>query len=252
MDVAFDERNARWRLGALDGDALAIDGRGRVWRYDASIDDDTCDGTRLDRWLSGIVDALALVYDDDGEFRDDVFDDSGDIAPAHRDKQLRAQLKRDPAAPGPRWRLAHVLLARGADESARDELEQAVADDPVFAWAWLDLARVSERIGELGGALDEARMAADAAEGASHPQAGYFWAQVARLATRGGDELVRAEAATKVSLLAPELKRAQLAGVSERIDAGDEESAKGLVELLRAVWPRDLEVLAAAKRLNRG
>lgn len=245
--VRFD--NGRWRFATLDGDAIAIDHRGRVWRHEPSIEDDVHDGSRLDRWLAGQVDALALLYDSDGEFAPDVFDDDGEIVARVREQQLRAQLKRDPAAPGPRWRLAHVLLAQGADDSARDMLEQAVADDPTFAWAWLDLARVSERLGEPGGALDEGRMAAETAEAAQHPQAGYFWAQLARLAARANDDLVRAEAATKVSLLAPGLKRDQLAGVSERIAAGDVDSARGLVELLRAVWPRDLEVLDAMKRL---
>jgi hypothetical protein len=249
--VALDETTARWRFATLDGDAVALDARGRVWRYDASIDDDVLVGTRLDRWLAGAIDALAVVYDEAGEFKDDVFDDAGELVPAAREQQLRAQLRRDPAAAGPRWQLAHVLVSRGADESARDELEQAVSDEPAFAWAWLDLARRSEQLGELGGALDEARMAAEAAEAASHAQAGYFWSHVARLASRTGDELARAEAATKVSLLAPALKRAQLDGVRERLDAGDPASARGLVELLRAVWPRDVEVLDAAKRVGR-
>ena len=47
-------------------------------------------------------------------------------------------------------------------------------------------------------------MAAEAAEGVQHPQAGYFWSHVARLAARTGNEMVRAEAATKASLLAPD------------------------------------------------
>ena len=141
-----------------------------------------------------------------------MFDDDGEILPIVREQQLRAQLKRDAAAPGPRWRLAQVLLEQGADEDARNELEQVVADDPVFAWAWLDLARVSEKLGEIGGAIDEARMAAEAAEGVQHPQAGYFWSQVARLAVRGGDDMVRAEAATKASLLAPDLKKSAARG----------------------------------------
>ncbi|HSN25516.1 MAG TPA: hypothetical protein VLT45_04500, partial [Kofleriaceae bacterium] len=79
---------------------------------------------------------------------------------------------------------------------------------------------------------------------------GYFWSQVARLAARNGNDMVRAEAATKASLLAPDLKRAQLDGARERLDAGDHASAKGLVELLRAVWPRDLEVLELARRVD--
>jgi hypothetical protein len=62
--------------------------------------------------------------------------------------------------------------------------------------------------------------------------------------------MARAQAATKASLLAPDLKKSQLEGARERLDAGDQASAKGLLDLLRAVWPRDLEVLDLAKRLN--
>jgi Tfp pilus assembly protein PilF len=247
-DVVFD--NGRWKFATVDGDSIAIDHKGKLWRADASIEDDVCEATRVDRWLAGQLDAIALLYDGDGEFADDVFDEDGEILPVVREQQLRAQLKRDAAAPGPRWRLAHVLLEQGAAEDARNELEQVVADDPVFAWAWLDLARVSEQLGEIGGAVDEARMAAEAAEGVQHPQAGYFWSQVARIAVRAGDEMVRAEAATKASLLAPELKRSQIEGARERIEAGDRASAKGLLDLLRAVWPRDLEVLDLAKQVE--
>jgi Tfp pilus assembly protein PilF len=242
--------NGRCQFAHLDGEPIAIDLRGRIWRTDESVDDEVCEGTRLDRWLAGQYDALALIFDHDGEYADDVFDEQGDILPIIREQQLRAQLKRDAAAPAPRWRLALVLAAQGAIEDARNELEQVVADDPAFSWAWLDLARVSERLGESGGAIDEARMAAEAAEGVQHPQAGYFWSQVARLASRAGNEMVRAEAATKASLLAPDLKRAQIEGARERIDAGDKASAKGLLDLLRAVWPRDLEVLELARRVE--
>lgn len=241
---------AKWRFGAVDGDPVSIDHRGRIWRHDPSLDDDVLDGTRLDRWLSGLVDATALLYDKDGEFAEDAFDDDGEIEPRLRERQLRAQLRRDAAAPAPRWRLAQALLDQGAVEDARGELEQVVADDPAFAWAWLDLARISERLGEVGGAVDEARMGAQTAEGTQHPQAGYFWAQLARLASRAGDDLLRAEAATKTSLLAPDLKRAQLDGARESLAAGDRASAKGLLELLRAVWPRDLEVLELTRQLE--
>ncbi len=242
--------NGRWQFATLEGAPVSVDQRGKVWRSEESIEDEVCDGTRIDRWLAGQLDALDLIFDRDGEYADDVFDDDGELQPIIREQQLRAQLKRDAAAPAPRWRLALVLVDQGAIEEARNELEQVVADDPVFAWAWLDLARVSERIGELGGAIDEARMAAEAAEGVQHPQAGYFWSQVARLASHAGDDLVRAQAATKASLLAPGLKRAQIEGARERIDAGDTASAKGLVDLLRAVWPRDLEVLELARRVE--
>jgi hypothetical protein len=240
----------RWRFAEVEGDPVALDHRGRIWRADDSLDDDICDGTRLDRWLAGIVDATALLYDRDGEFADDVFDEHGEVLPAVRERQMRAQLKRDVAAPGPRWRLARALVDQGAEDTARDQLEQVVSDDPAFTWAWLDLSRISEQRGELGSAIDEARMAAETAEGLGHDQAGYFWAQLARLAIRAGDELLRAQAATKVSLLAPALKQAQLDGARASLADGDLDSAKGLITLLRAVWPRDLEVLELARRLE--
>lgn len=240
----------RWQFATVDDEPVTIDHRGRIWRTDPEVDDEICEGTRLDRWLVGTIESTALLYDGDGEFADNIFNDEGELEPVVREKQLRVHLKRDPAAPGVRWRLAHALLEQGALEDARNEMEQVVADDPAFAWAWLDLARISERLGEIGGAVDEARMAAESAEGTQHPQAGYFWSQVARLATLTGDDILRAEAATRTSMLAPTLKQAQLAGARESLEAGDTESAKGLVDLLRAVWPRDLEVLELARRVE--
>src|SRR5262249_37666247 len=154
---------------------LLLDARGRIWRTDDSLDDVVCEGTQLARWLAGVVDALAVLYDDEGEFRDGCFDEDGELVPEVGERQLRAILRRDPAAPGPRWRLARTLGLQDRIPAARSELEEVVAHAPKFAWAWLDLAKISERLGELAGAVDEARAAADAA--IAHPQAGYFHAQ---------------------------------------------------------------------------
>jgi len=241
-------RGEHWRFGSLEDEDLLIDARGRIWRSDESLDDLVCEGTRLDRWLAGVVEAIAMLYDDEGEFVDDSFDEDGELLPAVGERQLRAMMKRDPGAPGPRWRLGHALLAQDSIAEGRAELEEVVASEPGFAWAWLDLAKVSERLGELPGAIDEARAAAEAAAG--HPQAGYFQAQLARLAGRAGDEATRAAAARRAAELAPELKAAQLAGARESLEAGDLASARGLIDLLRAVWPRDLEVLELAGRVE--
>ena len=239
----------RWLFATVDGDPISIDVRGRIWRTDETIDDEVCEGTRLERWIAGLYDSIGQIYDNEGEFADDIFDEEGQILPEVRERQLRAHLKRDVASPGIRWRLGHALLEQGVTEDARNELEQVVADDPAFVWAWLDLARISETLGDLGNATDEIRMAAETAEGMQHPQAGYFWAQLARLASRTGDEVLRAQAATKTSLLAPSLKKDQIEGARAVLEAGDADSAQGLLDLLRAVWPRDLEVLDLAARI---
>lgn len=232
----------RWQFAAIDGDEVALDHRGRVWRRDGAIDDDVLEGTRLDRWLSGAVDATAVLYARSGAVVEAAFDADGEIRPEILERQRRLQLKRDAAAPGPRWRLALALLAQDRSDEARDELEQVVADHPAFAWAWLYLAHISEQAGELAGAIDEVRMGAETAEGARHPQAGAFWARVARLAARTGDEMLRAEAATRSSLLSPTLKREQIEAVEQSIADGDPAGARDLLELLTAVWPRDAEV----------
>jgi tetratricopeptide (TPR) repeat protein len=241
-------RGEHWMFGSLEGEDLLIDARGRIWRSDESLDDLVCEGTRLDRWFAGVVDAIAVLYDEEGEFSDGSFDEEGELLPVVGERQLRAMLKRDPGAPGPRWRLGHALLAQDSVAEGRAELEEVVTSEPGFAWAWLDLAKISERLGELPGAIDEARAAAEAA--ADHPQAGYFHAQLARLAGRAGDEATRAAAARRAGELAPELKAAQLAGARESLAAGDTASARGLIDLLRAVWPRDLEVLELAGRVE--
>jgi hypothetical protein len=241
----------RWRFGALEGEPVSIDARGRIWRADPSLDDDVCEGSRLDRWLAGVVDAVAMLYDGDGEFDDGLFDDDGELLPAVAERQLRAQLKRDPRAVGARWRLAHALLAQGNAAGGRGELEDVVKEAPEFIWGWLDLARLSERGGELGGALEEAREAAAVATKARHAQAGYFWAQVARLAGVAGDEAARADAAKQAAALAPGMRAEQMAGVRDSMAAGDGDSARGLMALLRAVWPRDVEVLALARDIEK-
>ncbi len=246
-----EARDGRWVFGELEGEELVIDERGRIWRNDESLDDLVCEGTRLERWLAGIVEALDLLYDADGEFADGVFDDDGELVPAVGERQLRAQLRRDPDAAGPRWRLGHALLAQDQIAEGRAELEAAVAAELGFAWAWLDLARVSERLGELPGAVDEARAAAEAATAGHHPQAGYFHAQLARLAGLAGDDATRAAAARRAAELAPALKAAQLDGARDSLAAGDLTSARGLLDLLRAVWPRDLEVLELAGKVER-
>src|SRR5690348_5050154 len=50
----------RWQFATLDEDIVSIDHRGRIWRTDTSLDDDICEGTRLDRWLAGTLEATAL------------------------------------------------------------------------------------------------------------------------------------------------------------------------------------------------
>jgi tetratricopeptide (TPR) repeat protein len=235
-------------IGELMGDGVWFDVRGRVWRADPHTGERVIDGTRFDRWLHGVIDGLARIYDDDGEFAEDAFTDDGELTDAVATAMLHAQLKRDARAPGPRWRLARALTAEGELTAAREQLEDVVAAEPALAWAWMDLARISEKLGELAGAIDEAEQASAARP--DHELAGYFLAEAARLAAKAGDEPRRADLAARALARDPELVRDRVAAAATSLDAGELDDAAHLAALARALAPRDLAVLDLARRID--
>jgi hypothetical protein len=217
-----------------------------VWRHDAELDEPLLDGTSLPRFLAGAIDAETLLFDTDGEFADDVFDEEGELLPTVELSRMRARVKRDPKASGPRWALARAL-AEARPEEARDLLEEVVGDEPGEAWAWLDLARISERLGELAGAIDEAAAAGDAAKGQATE--GFFLAHAARLAALAGDEARRADFATRARAVNPNLLDELVAGAGDNLAGGDATAAAALADLAKSIAPRDLSVLDLAKRI---
>ncbi|MBK9029760.1 MAG: tetratricopeptide repeat protein [Myxococcales bacterium] len=244
---AWDERG---RLALVEwlAEPIEVDRDGRVWRADPETGEDVCDGTGFDRWLYGAIEATALLHDRDGEFREDAFTEEGELADETATAMAKAQVRRDPKAPGPRWRLARALVARGDLDTARTELEEVVAHAPRQAWAWLDLARLSERLGAVTGAVDEAEAAADADP--AHEHRGHFFAEAARLAAAAGDEPRRATLAARAIAATPGLVASQLAGVEDRIADGDLAAAAHLIALARALAPRDLAVLDLARKID--
>lgn len=236
------------QFGALDDEPIWFDPKGRIWREDPDTGDRYIDGTALDRWLHGAIDATGMLFDVDGEFAEDAFTEDGELTAEIATARARAQVKRDSKAPGPRWRLARLLSAEGELQQARVELEEVVALDPTLAWAWLDLARISEKLGELPNAIDEARAAADA--NPAHEQRPYFLAEAARLASLANDEPQRAELARTALAAAPDLVRGHLAGADDRLAEGELEAAAHLASLAKALAPRDLSVIDLVRRVD--
>jgi tetratricopeptide (TPR) repeat protein len=248
-EVHRQEEPDRWWCGSFDDQDLTVDSTGRVLCWDESIDEWLAVGSRLDRWLWGMVDSQSLMFDAEGEFVDDVFDDDGELSKATELAQCKAMVRRDGAAAAQRWRLGALLCRQGELHKGREQLENCVEAQPDFYWAWLELARVSEQLGELDGAYDEALAASQAAQRRGAIAAGYLWSHVARLAQRRNASIDRDTAAHKVQQLAPTLRSEQLTGLRDCLERGDRQSAQGLVELMRAVWPRDVEVLDLAHRV---
>ncbi len=236
-------------FGTCYGDELWLDSRGRVRRVDPALDQVILEASTIDRWLWGALEGHAHLVDHLGEYAHDAFDEAGELTEDCALRILTAQLRRDPYAVGPRLRRAS-LMARTSPVLARAELEEVVHIEPTLAWGWLELAKISEGKGELAGAVEEARVGAEAAEAARHPQLGTFWAQVARLCAAAADEPGRAAAAAKVCALAPDFRSTHLAGAAAQLAADEVAAAGRLCELLLAVWPADPEVLELRGRVT--
>jgi len=244
---AWDD-HGRLAIAEWLSEPVTVDRAGAVWRHDPETGEELIDGTGFDRWLYGAIEATALLFEEDGEFRDDVFTDDGELTADVALAQAKAQVRRDARAPGPRWRLARQLVARGDLDTARAELEEVVARAPTQAWAWLDLARISERLGALANAVDEAEAAADA--DSTHEHRAHFLAEAARLAVMAGDEPRRTILSARALALDPGLVAGQLAGAQDRVDDGDLATAAHLVSLARAIAPRDLNAMDLARRID--
>ena len=150
-----------------------------------------------------------------------------------------------PTNDGGRARLARSGHRSEQLTAARDELERVVELRPSFGWAWFDLARLAERLGEPEIAREDMSAAAEADPEYEH--AAYFWAHVARL-SRGED---RRRAAARALELDPDLLRAQRDGAAERLSEGDIDGARELAQLAAALAPRDLAVIDLLDRIGK-
>lgn len=241
----------RLQIAELGADTLWIDGRtGALWRLEEETGEWIEEGTSLSRWLLGWVEAEGELYDGEGEYKDDVIDEEGELTAEAMMRRERTILKRDPRAVGPRWRLARALLAGGDVQGGRAELEEVAGARPTFGWAWYQLARASEALGELDGACDEAVAAAEADPDYEHTP--YFFAWAARLARLAGDEERRAELAGRALAGDDDLARNQLEAARTSAEQGDLDAAREQCEVVLALAPRDLAALDLLRTLNRG
>ncbi len=89
------DEDGRIEFATVDDEPRWFDRAGRVWREDPDSGERVLEGTALDRWLHGAVDAAALLFDADGEFAEDAFTEDGELTPACALARARAQVKRD-------------------------------------------------------------------------------------------------------------------------------------------------------------
>jgi tetratricopeptide (TPR) repeat protein len=239
----------RFHVGTIEADDLYVAPDGAVWRLEEDTGEWIEEGTAFDRFLLGWLDAQSVLVDAEGEFRDDVFDEEGELTDAAAARRERKALDRDRGAPGPRWRLARALARAGKIDAARAELEQVVEARPRFGWAWFDLARMAEQLGELDNAHADAVAAAEADPDYEH--APFFWAHAARIAATRGDEPARAAAAARALAGNPDLPRMHREAAAASLADEQAEQAREHAALAAALAPRDLQVIALREQIDR-
>lgn len=245
--------------GLLRPGDLVVGERGRMlmilpqdpWEEGAevvSVDEDgerAPEASSIAHLVLGWMGEVAVLYADDGEFQDDLFDEYGELLPASQRRLLRRRLDMDPDAPRPRLELARALREAGELRAAKSELQAVLKRAPEYAWARHEQGRVLEGLQQSKPAHDAHVRAAECAR---DPELkALFWAWAARVAT---DDATRKSDAQQVVGLRPDFVANQCQGARARFEHGDEVEARTMVELGLAVAPTHLDLLALRRQFE--
>jgi tetratricopeptide (TPR) repeat protein len=220
---------------AAGGDRYALDGGGRVLRYDAGAEERALAGSSFPSWLDATVAHEQILYGPDGEYAPDVFDPSGEeVAPLIALRQAERALKVDPGAADAEHARGLALGRLGRVEAALGALRASTALDPDNPWPWFDLGRAALACGRAETARAAFERAAALEVGAAGAR---LLAWAARAAQAAGDPAavagLRAQALARDGELAEALRRAaEAAGTDQDPDAYREALA-----LLGAIAP---------------
>jgi hypothetical protein len=223
-----------WEEG---GDVVLVEDDGERAPYASSVI----------RLALGLIAEMSVLYDDDGEYREGLFDEHGELMPRAERRLLRRRLDFDEDAPFPRFRLGQLLRRNGELRAARAELRRVLHCAPEFCWAHWELGRVELELAarEDHDATDEARAAAResfkaAADKASDSHLRALFLGWQALASEGPE---RERLAAEVLQLDPGFVSAREAGLREAIEDEDGARARELLGLGLAIAPRHLGLL---------
>lgn len=251
-------------IGERGGDLLVLCGDPHAEGADVVLVEE--DGERLphsagvDLLVLAMLGEIAVLYDEEGEFQEELFGASGELTRAAERRLLRRHLDLDPDAPLARFRLAQSLRRAGELRAAAGELRQLLRRAPAFAWGHHEMGRVSLGLDNAG---DAGRSFARAAELAGEPglQA-YFLAWACVAAERAASKVEptkteptktsrgpkpaadRAALAAQVLARSPEFARAQEAALRDALEDGDPARADEALRLGLAVMPGHVGLLS--------
>ena len=224
-------------FAASAGDRYALDGVGRVLRYDPGADERALAGSSFPAWLDATVAREQILYGPDGEYAPDVFEPSGEeITPLFALRQAERALKVDPGAADAQHARGLALGRLGRTEAALDAFGAATLLDPDNPWPWFDLGRAALDCGRAEAAVAAFQGAAAREVG---PAGARLLAWAARAAKGAGDlgavTALRALALTRDGGLVETLRRAAVTAAAEQ----DPEAYTEATALLGVIAPED-------------
>ncbi len=217
-----------WEEGA---DVVLVEETGERWP----------DATSIAHLVLGLLGEIAVLIDDEGEFREDLFGDDGELTQRAERRVLRRRLDLDPDAPAPRYRLAVALRRAGEARAARSELNRVLKAAPELAWAHHERGRA---LLDLGAREDAARSFVRASEILEDADLRAHFLAWAALATGSAAHAAAARAC------APAFSAHAAAGVQELVAREQVGPARELLALGLAVQPGNVELLALRDRLG--
>ncbi len=193
--------------------------------------------------LLGWLGECAVLYDEHGDWRDELFGEDGELAEPIQRRLCRRRLDLDPDAPNPRLRLAELLAAADEHRAAIAEAEGVLHRAPEFSWAHHRLARSALALGERARARESWEAAA--AQSPDPALQSYFiaWAALAC----DGD--ARRSLAARVLAARPEFAARQHDAACSLLEREDVTGAREQLELALAVVPGHLPSLELRARL---
>jgi tetratricopeptide (TPR) repeat protein len=218
---------------AASGDRYAL-GTGDdppVVHLRAGSDERWLGGSSFTRWLDAVLAREQLLYDSEGEFRLEAFEEDGEeLTAPFALRQAERALKKDPGSAESHHDLGVARRRMGKLEGALEAFTRAAELDPHNPWPWFDRGRTELALEEEG-AADSFRQAAALVPG---PEGARFLAWAARAARAAGNEQeaekYRAQALARDAELGASLRRA--ADAAEDPDAREE--AEALAEAMEA------------------
>jgi tetratricopeptide (TPR) repeat protein len=195
-------------------------------------------GSTYPRWLDSYLAREALLYDSEGEFVLEAFEEDGqELTPTFALRQAERALRKDPDAGETHHDLALALRRLGRSESALEHFVKASDLDPQNPWTWFDRARAQLAEGAAAPATEAFRRAGETAAGVEGAR---FFAWAARAAEEAGLP-AEAEKARQAALARDPEIRASLERAAEAAAAEDDEDATREARRL-------IEAFAAPKR----